>query len=320
MTGIGPMHAEGEKWRTGNPTLQRTGGTKPLRCLSFDVEEYFHIEAAAGVIRREEWNNWPSRVERNVERILELLNRYRRRATFFVLGDVAAKHPQMVRRMAQEGHEIASHGMMHDRLHRLDARAFREEIEGCKKMLEDQSQQAVLGYRAPTFSLVPQTAWAIDVLAELGFVYDSSIFPVRHPWYGVPGAPREPFYVQGVGGARILEVPPLVWHVAGRNVAVAGGGYFRLLPAWFMRAGLRQAEREGRPAVLYFHPWEFDPQMPRMPLSLTGRIRTYMGLRRSLARLEKLVRKTARWQTIAESLEEMRKMAEGREAVVLSCQ
>ena len=281
----------------------------PLRCVSIDVEEYFHIEAAHGHVSRDRWDNFPSRVERNVELLLNLFDRFDRKVTFFVLGHVAQRHAAMVRRMAGAGHEIASHGMNHDRLHHLDRDLFRNDLMTSKRVLEDQVGEPVVGYRAPTFSVTTQTAWAIDVLAECGFEYDASIFPVRHPWYGVPTAPLTPFHVRGEDGAVMLEIPPLVWRIGSMNLPVAGGGYFRLLPTVLMRRGLAQAARLDRPAVLYFHPWEFDPQMPRLPLPWTGRIRTYTGINRTAARLERVVALAGRWTTLAMALGEMRRHA-----------
>jgi polysaccharide deacetylase family protein (PEP-CTERM system associated) len=289
----------------------------PLRCVSVDVEDYFHIEAAHGRIAREDWDRWPLRVERNVDLLLQLHADTQRRGTWFILGWVARKLPHLARRIADAGHEIASHGTMHDRLHRLTADTFRDDLLASKRLLEDQGGQAVVGYRAPTFSVVRQTAWAIDVLVNAGFHYDASIFPVRHHWYGVPEAPDRPFFVRGPGGGTILEAPPLTLRTRGRNVPVAGGGYFRLLPLWFMKRGLRQSADEGRPAVLYFHPWEFDPDFPRMPLSLTGRLRTYTGLKRASARLRTILKMEGRWQTMGQSLEEWRQEARQRPVFAL---
>jgi len=289
----------------------------PFRCVSIDVEEYFHIEAARRCVGPEAWGNWPSRIEANVDLLLELFEQHGHRGTFFVLGDVALRHPQLTRRISDAGHEVASHGMGHQRLHCLTADSFRKDVTASKSLLEDQIGKPVLGYRAPTFSVVLQTAWAIDVLAEMGFVYDASIFPVHHPSYGVPQAPDRPFIVESrPGGATILEIPPLTWRLPAlpgchrKNLAVAGGGYFRLLPLWFMLRGLAQATKQRRPSVLYFHPWEFDPGMPRMPLSITGRLRTYTGLRRATKRLEKVMRQTARWGPIADAIDELRTMAD----------
>lgn len=283
----------------------------PLRCVSIDVEEYFHIEAAHGTVARSKWNDWPSRVERNIDLLLALFERRKQRGTFFILGDVAKRNPTVARRIAAAGHEVASHGTGHDRLHRLNPQTFREDLLTSKQILEDQTGKAVVGYRAPTFSVTPETAWAIDVLIECGFEYDASVFPVLHPLYGVPAAPDRPFLIASkAGAATLLEVPPLTWSFAGRKLAVAGGGYFRLLPLWFMRRGLKQAGTQRRPAVLYFHPWEFDPEMPRMPLKFTGRLRTYTGLATAEARLEHIMSQPARWTPIAESLDELRGMAE----------
>ena len=281
----------------------------PLRCVTIDVEEYFHIEAARGHVGRESWDDRPSRVERNVDLLLELLRHRGCRGTFFILGDVARRRPQIARRIAGAGHEIASHGTGHERLHHLDPDSFRSDVLDSKKLLEDQTGSRVLGYRAPTFSVVAETAWAIDVLAETGFAYDASIFPVRHHWYGVPDAPAVPFRVRGGGGAVLLEVPPLVWRIGSRNLPVAGGGYFRLLPPALMHRGLAQAARCGRPAVLYFHPWEFAPGMPRLPLPLLGRVRTYTGLKKTAARLDRVLSQPARWSSIADVLGELERAA-----------
>ena len=291
----------------------------PLRCLTIDVEDYYHIEAARGAVGRDQWDSLPARIEKSTDILLELFARCGRKGTFFILGDVSRRFPQLARRIADAGHEIASHGCNHDRLHRLDARSLLADLKEGKQRLEDQTGRAVIGYRAPTFSITRSTSWAVDVLVEAGFAYDTSVFPVVHPSYGVQEAPARPFYLQGQpGGAEMLEIPPLTWRVLGRNIAVAGGGYFRLLPLWFMNRGLKQAASRRRPAVLYFHPWEFDPAMPRLPLSLAGRIRTYTGLKSSAARLERIMRQTAQWSTIADSLDTLRAHADAAERFCLS--
>lgn len=294
-----------------HPPLESAGA---LRCVSIDVEEYFHIEAARRTVRRDDWDQWPSRVEHNVDTLLDLFHRRHQHGTFFILGHVAQRHPAMVRRIADAGHEIASHGSGHDRLHRLDPNRFREDLLASKHLLEDQTGQPVVGYRAPTFSVMPETAWAIDVLLEAGFAYDASIFPVRHHWYGVPDAPDRPFFVQcRADHPTLLEIPPLTWaprFLSGRKIAVAGGGYFRLLPLWFMKQGLAQAEAQQRPAILYFHPWEFDPGMPRMNLPRLGKIRTYTGLKSATSRLDHIMSQPARWTPIGHVLDELRDMAQ----------
>ena len=279
-------------------------------CLTIDVEEYFHIEAAHGHVSKSQWDTMPSRVANSVHKLLELMDQHNCRATFFILGDVARRCPQIAKTIANAGHEIASHGTNHDRLHRLNSITFAQDLTISKKILEDQTGQAVRGYRAPTFSVVPDTAWAIDVLLNAGFDYVASIFPVMHPAYGVPDAPVTPFYVTGPSGRKLLEVPPLVWEVGKKHVAVAGGGYFRLLPLWFMKRGLKQSLSQNRPAVLYFHPWEFDPDIPRLPLPLTGRLRTYLGLKSALRKLDHILSLPGReWTTMSSNLDHFHAMA-----------
>lgn len=299
-----------------------TGGVSrgAIRCVSIDVEEYFQIEAAHSAVGSGRWGDWPSRVQRNMDLLLELFDRTGCRATFFFLGSVAKQHPGLARRCVELGHEVGSHGSMHDRLHRLTPQTMLRDVTDSKQLLEDQTGRAVLGYRAPTWSLTRQTSWAVDVLAEAGLKYDASVFPVRHPMYGVPDAPDRPYFVQGnTDGARLLELPPLTWRIAGRNLAVAGGGYFRLLPLSLMLQGLKQAEAEKRPAILYFHPWEFDPEMPKMPLSAAGRLRTYTGLKSAARKLEHVIRTfnsradkytSGGWRPIGEQLDVLSAMAD----------
>ena len=291
----------------------------PLRCLSIDVEEYFHIEAAYKTIPRSDWDKWPSRVEASVDLLLSLFNRHNRVGTFFILGYVARKFPQMVKRIAEQGHEIASHGSGHDRLHRLTPETFAADLRESKQILQDLSGQQVVGYRAPTFSVMPETSWAIDVLLDEGFTYDGSVFPVRHHWYGVPNAPDKPFMIQGQSSGRtLLEIPPLTYATGNKKWPVAGGGYFRLLPLWFMKAGLKQAAAQNRPAVLYFHPWEFDPEIPAMGLPLTGRLRTYTGLKTAAKKLESVIKQPAQWTTMAKAAEIWREDAMKRPTFTLS--
>jgi len=300
--------------------------------VSIDVEDYFQIEAAYQAVGPDRWNDWPSRVERNVDLLLELFARRGQHGTFFILGSVAKRFPHIPKQIADAGHEVGSHGTMHDRLHRLNADTFRADLAESRKVLQDTSGQEVIGYRAPTFSVTRATRWAVDVLREEGFVYDSSVFPVVHPAYGVPDAPNRPYWLKadssddasaeapatndeaaslGAPGDadRLLEIPPLTWRTLGRNVAVAGGGYFRLLPLWFMKRGLAQAALERRPAVLYFHPWEFDPDMPRLPLGRVGRIRTYTGLASAESKLEHIMTQPGDWRPIRDCLDDYRRIA-----------
>ena len=263
--------------------------TKPI-ILSFDVEEHYRIEAAAGydcpaALRQQ----YASRMETTTRKLLELLAEHDAKATFFIVGQIAISHPQLIRDIHAAGHEIASHSWDHRRVHHFNPDSFAEDLRKSRDALQQTSGVAVEGFRAPTFSVMRQTAWAIDVLAELGFAYDSSIFPVRHDRYGVPDAPRTPFLARGTNRA-IIELPPVTLRCWKFNLPVAGGGYFRLFPLGMMEAGVRQALRlQPAAAMLYFHPWEFDPDQPRLPLSRLSRWRTYVGMRRSMPRLRKLL-------------------------------
>lgn len=263
----------------------------PTALLSFDVEEHFQIEAARGVVHPADWDRLPSRVERNVDWLLDQLAAHDASATFFVLGWVARRQPRMVRRIAAAGHELGCHGDAHDRLHRLDPRRLAADLAAARAAIEDQAQTPLRGYRAPTFSLTRRTAWAVDALLDAGFTYDSSLQPVRHPQYGEPAAPRRPHRLVSPTGAAIDELPPLCLQLASHRLPVAGGGYFRLFPLRFMQAGIAQAHRERRPAVLYFHPWEFDPDQPRLPLPRAQRCRTYVGLSHTRRRLQRILRR-----------------------------
>jgi polysaccharide deacetylase family protein (PEP-CTERM system associated) len=265
--------------------------TRPCVILSFDVEEHDRIEAAAQLpfdpARRAYYGG---RVRVATRWLLDELARHDIRATFFVVGQIARDDPALVRAIHRDGHEVASHSWDHRRLHHHDPASFRADVLQSKDALEQVTGAAVVGYRAPTFSVVRQTAWALDVLAELEMAYDSSVYPVLHDRYGVPRAPRGPFLAAGPNHT-ILELPPATWRVLGMNLPTGGGGYFRLLPLWFLRQTLRQMGRRCRPpvAMLYFHPWEFDPGQARLPLGRAGRFRTYAGIGRSRARLTTLL-------------------------------
>jgi polysaccharide deacetylase family protein (PEP-CTERM system associated) len=259
--------------------------------LSFDVEEHHHIEAAAGLaLAPAVQAQYSARVAPATHWLLDQLAQRHLRATFFVVGQLALAQPELVRAIHRAGHEVASHGWDHQRLHHLTPASFRDDLRRSKDALEQITGAPVHGFRAPTFSVVRQTAWSIDVLAELGFAYDSSIYPVVHDRYGVPRAPRWPFRAQGLRHG-VLELPLATWRVLGVNLPLGGGGSFRLFPLAFLERAIRQAARQGQPAVavLYFHPWEFDPEQPRLPLRCLGRFRTYVGLGRSRQRLQALL-------------------------------
>jgi len=257
--------------------------------LSIDVEEYFQVEAAVPGVSRDAWESYPRRLEPVVDRILDLLAARGVSATFFVLGWVARHERELVRRIAQAGHEIASHGMHHDMIGRLSPEAFKQDLIDSREVLEDISGELVVGYRAPTFSITRDTAWALDVLSESGFLYDSSIFPIHHDRYGVPGAPRFAHRAIGPAGGSILEIPPLTLRLGKTNLPVGGGGYLRLLPVRLVGRALRAAARHGCSGMIYLHPWELDPAQPALPMARIARWRHRLGLARTETKLRWLL-------------------------------
>jgi polysaccharide deacetylase family protein (PEP-CTERM system associated) len=280
------------QWSGAPVSTAPSDAPRPLQVvLSFDVEEHFRIEAAARLeIDHSRKVHYRERLEISTRWILDQLDEHQAKATFFVVGQIARSHPDLVKAMARAGHEIASHSWEHRRIHSMTPAEFREDVRKSKDALEQLTGLPVLGFRAPTFSVVEKTAWALDVLAELGFAYDSSIFPVWHDRYGVPRAPRGPFRARGMK-SEILELPLATWRTLWTNLPVGGGGYFRLLPLFFMELAIRQAQKNLHPALvmLYFHPWEFDPDQERLPLSSMNHLRTYVGLGRSRGRLGTLL-------------------------------
>jgi polysaccharide deacetylase family protein (PEP-CTERM system associated) len=258
--------------------------------LSVDVEDYFQVEAFADRITRDQWNQFPSRVVDNTRRVLDLLARHSARATFFTLGWVAERFPHLVREIVAGGHEVACHSHLHRPLWRLTPEEFRADTRRSLQALEQASGKKVVGYRAPTFSVVERTLWAIEILAEEGLLYDSSIFPVQHDTYGIPSAPRFTFQWQLENGGTLYEVPPTTARYLGRNWPAAGGGYLRILPIWYTRWMLKRARREAQPLVLYFHPWEIDPQQPRIEASFRSRFRHYTNLTGMEFRIAELLR------------------------------
>lgn len=257
--------------------------------MSIDVEDYFQVSAFASHIRREDWDTLPCRVERNVDAILGLLDEADAKATFFTLGWIAERHPQVVRRIVDNGHELASHGYGHQRASDLTPAQFRDDITRAKTILEDLGGVAVRGYRAPSFSINQNNWWAVEELHNAGYVYSSSIYPVQHDHYGMPGAPRFPHRPNGDGG--ILELPPSTLPLMGRNLPAAGGGWFRLLPYAMSRWMLRRVNvRDQAPCMFYFHPWELDAEQPRQSgLTAKTRFRHYINLHRMPARLRRLL-------------------------------
>jgi polysaccharide deacetylase family protein (PEP-CTERM system associated) len=257
--------------------------------MSIDVEDYFQVSAFASTIRREDWDSMPCRVERNIDVILALLGEADAKATFFTLGWIAERYPQVVRRIVEGGHELASHGYGHQRVSDLTPELFRDDITRAKRILEDLGGVAVRGYRAPSFSINQKNWWAVEELENAGYVYSSSIYPVKHDHYGMPDAPRFPNYPNGAGG--ILELPPTTLELMGRNLPAAGGGWFRLLPYSMSRWMLQRVNAQDQaPCMFYFHPWEMDAGQPRQPgLSAKTRFRHYVNLQRMPGRMRKLL-------------------------------
>ena len=261
-----------------------------VNALTVDVEDYFHVAALAPSIHRDSWGTRESRVVGNTRKLLAIFDRFNVRGTFFVLGWVAERHPQLVKDIAAAGHEIACHGFSHRLVYEQSPREFHEETLRSKSLLEDIIGTEILGYRAASYSIVRKSLWALDILAELGFAYDSSIFPVRHDRYGIPDAPRVPNRMATPNGSYIVEWPLATANLLGFKLPVAGGGYFRLLPYWLSRWGLASINRrERRPFIFYLHPWEIDPGQPRVAASPLSRFRHYTNLDKCEGRLQRLL-------------------------------
>ncbi|MBE97147.1 XrtA system polysaccharide deacetylase [Marinobacter sp.] len=263
--------------------------TRIANALTIDVEDYFQVAALAEAVDHEDWHSMEYRVEANTHRLLELLERHETRATFFTLGWVAEKSPGLVRDIQKAGHEVASHGYSHQLIYNQTPEVFREETRRSKKILEDITGEPITGYRAASYSITNQSRWALDILAEEGFVWDSSIFPVHHDRYGMPGTPRWPHRLTTDNGHELAEFPLSTLKFPGYTLPIAGGGYFRLFPYWFSRWGLGSINRQGQPFVFYLHPWEVDPGQPRLDVKWFSRFRHYNNLDVCEQRLEQLL-------------------------------
>jgi len=273
-----------------------------VNAMSVDVEDYYHVSAFDRVVPKDEWTRLESRVVANTERLLGVFDRAGVKATFFFLGCVAERYPALVRRVADLGHEVASHGYHHQLIYSLPPSQFRDDVRSSKRLLEDLSGQAVRGYRAPSYSITKASLWALDVLIEEGYEYDTSIFPIHHDRYGIPDAPRHVHGIERKGGT-IIEVPPSTVRFAGVNVPIGGGAYFRLFPFEWTRWGIERVnEVEGKPVMFYLHPWEVDPEQPRFQVSTTTRIRHYTRLKQTLPRFTRLLDQF-RFETVASMLE-----------------
>jgi polysaccharide deacetylase family protein (PEP-CTERM system associated) len=260
-----------------------------VNAMSIDVEDYFHVSVFDGIVPRAEWESMESRVVRNTERLLDIFDEFEVRSTFFVLGWVGERHAHLVRAIAQRRHEVASHGYAHRLAYDQTRAAFRDDVRRAKSILEDACGRPVVGFRAPSYSITPRSLWALDVLIEEGYQYDSSIFPIRHDRYGIPVSDRRPYRIDRSAGS-LVEVPGSTTRVGPLNLPVAGGGYFRILPYWWTRWGIARVNRlERRPAVFYLHPWEIDPGQPRLKTGRLGRFRHYRNLESAEERLRRLL-------------------------------
>jgi len=279
-----------------------TEKSSPLHAMSIDVEDYFHVAALSGVIRPDQWDTLPSRVERNTERLLALFEKHQVKATFFVLGWVAERFPALIRKLSDHGHEIASHGYSHQLIYSQTQDVFREETLRSKALLEDITGKVVEGYRAASYSITRESLWALDILSEAGFTWDSSIFPIRHDRYGIPGSPSAPYSIETSSGAVIREFPLTTAHIMGLSIPAAGGGYFRQFPYPVFSYLFRNASGFGaRPQMFYLHPWEIDPEQPRYNnASWFSRFRHYTNLDKCHDRLERLL-EDFRFGTVSES-------------------
>lgn len=258
-----------------------------MNLLTIDVEDWFHTSALEPYIKRKQWSSLKSRLAVNLEHLLELFHDRQTKATFFILGWVAERYPQLVKDIAAAGHEIASHGWRHRLIYRLDPQTFQEYTRRSKQVLEAITGQEVLGYRATSFSVVKKTLWALDIIKEAGFRYDSSIFPIgHHDLYGMASAPRYPF----IHDNGLIEIPPSTIKVLGKNIPFAGGGYFRLYPYLLTKKMITGVNREGHPAVIYLHPWELDPDCPKLSgLDRRTHFRQYVNLKKTAGRLKRLL-------------------------------
>ncbi len=262
--------------------------------LTVDVEDYFQVSAFENSVDRSTWDSLPHRVSQNTHKILDIFDELSLKSTFFVLGWVAERYPDIVKRMAQEGHEVCCHGYGHARITSLSPQNFKEDVTRSRKLLQDISGQAVEGYRAPSYTITKQTLWALDVLIEAGFQYDSSIFPIHHDVYGIPGAQRFPHIIIREHGS-LKEFPPstMAFSFLGKQLTLpfSGGGYLRLLPVSLMSAGFNRLEKSGHASTLYFHPWEIDPNQPRMQGPLKSRFRHYINLASTESKLRYLFKR-----------------------------
>ncbi len=276
--------------------------------LSVDVEEWFHPEALQHLFPEETWNEQPLRVEPLIERLLDVFARHQAKATFFVLGWVAEKYPNLIKKMVAQGHEVASHSYSHRMITKMSPREFKEDLHRSLDVLQNISGEKVLGFRAPTFSVTKKTFWAYPILIDAGLQYDSSVYPIWHDRYGVPEAPRSVYAVRLENGQSILEFPMPTLKAFGKNFPFGGGGYLRLFPLRFTMMAIRKFNKEGYPAIMYMHPWEFDTQQPKVKMGRVQSFRHYGRIAQNFSKLERLL-SAYEWTNFAEYLSIVQKDA-----------
>ncbi len=261
-----------------------------INALTIDVEDYYMVSGFTDVVKFEDWHRYESRVERNTIKLLEILDEHKVKATFFILGWVAERYPKLVMDIHNLGHEVACHSYNHRLVYDLTPEEFREDIRRAKGILQDITGRPVIGFRAPSYSIIKDSLWAFDILIDEGFSYDSSIFPIRRDRYGIPNGNRFPHLIYGKNKNAILECPLSTVVILNYHIPVAGGGYLRLFPYWFIEWGLRRInQKENQPAIIYLHPWEIDPDQPKIKTSRINQFRHYINLDRTQIRLQKLL-------------------------------
>jgi len=261
-----------------------------INALSFDLEEWFQSTHLEKYVKRSEWQNYESRIEKNIEPVLSLLKQKGVFATFFALGWVAEKHPDLIKRISDEGHEIAAHGWSHVRIYQQSQEEFEAELKRSKDLLEKITGKPVLGHRAACFSIVKSNSeWVIDALIKNGIMYDSSIYPIEHDRYGIPGSPRFPYVLREENGRKLLEFPPSTWRFLGVNIPMGGGGYLKLYPYFLTRYFIAKLNQSGRPAMVYLHPAEFDADQPRIKMDMINKQRQHLGVENNFKKFKQLL-------------------------------
>ena len=260
-----------------------------VNALSIDVEDYFQVSAAEGIVNYKDWDKYESRVVRNTQKVLTILKESNTKATFFVLGWIAERFPELIKEIYSQGHEIGSHGYSHRLIYKQGAKKFREDIRKSKKIVEKIVGDKVIGYRAPSFSITKNSLWAFEILKEEGFLYDSSTFPILHNRYGIPRAKRSIHKIDLEEREEIIEFPLSTIKLLNVNFPVAGGGYFRFFPLFLTRFAIKHINQEGFPAIVYLHPWEFDPGQPKIGLFGLNRFRHYINLNKNENKLKSLL-------------------------------